>query len=167
MLLRSIAKRYLSGLEAIGKRPYDDNEAGWFGKLACPLRWGDEDAFGHLNNKIYFSFCEDGRVQYMSDVGAIVDGHSPISVILQHTSLDYKLPMDYPDVAHVRMATSNVGKSSWELHHEIWSQQQCALAAKGVARLVFFDYRAKRVAPIPDAVRQRLQHDFELYQQHQ
>ncbi len=40
------------------------------------MRWGDMDAYGHLNNTIYFRYFEEVRIKYMASVG-FATGSSP------------------------------------------------------------------------------------------
>ena len=34
-----------------------------------PLRWGDMDAFGHINNTLYFRYMEQGRIHWIESFG--------------------------------------------------------------------------------------------------
>ena len=34
-----------------------------------PIRWGDMDAYGHVNNTVYFRYMEQARVEYLEQLG--------------------------------------------------------------------------------------------------
>lgn len=38
-----------------------------------PVRWGDMDAMGHVNNTVYFRYLETARIDWMVSVGCNPD----------------------------------------------------------------------------------------------
>lgn len=39
--------------------------------IEIPVQWGDQDAFGHVNNTVYLRWLESGRIAYMTRIGVI------------------------------------------------------------------------------------------------
>jgi acyl-CoA thioester hydrolase len=37
-----------------------------------PVRWGDMDAYGHVNNTVYFRYMEQVRVEWLEQMGSVV-----------------------------------------------------------------------------------------------
>ena len=50
--------------------------------MVIPIRWGDMDAMGHVNNTIYFRYFEIVRIEWLHKVGGAPDpaGEGPVIV---------------------------------------------------------------------------------------
>ena len=118
-----------------------------------PLRWGDMDAMAHLNNTVYFRLMEEARIQWFRRIGfsTLPTGQAPI---LAHVSCDFLRAMTYPGVARVTQRVTKLGRSSVEMSLEIErTDEPGGKYATGRSVLVWFDYRAGKTQPWPDAVR--------------
>ena len=51
-------------------------------ECVVPMRWGDMDAYGHINNTLYFRFMEIARIDWMRSVGHMGDGSGTGPVIV-------------------------------------------------------------------------------------
>jgi acyl-CoA thioester hydrolase len=51
-------------------------------EMVIPIRWGDMDAMGHVNNTVYFRYFEIVRLEWLFKVGAPTDpnGLGPVIV---------------------------------------------------------------------------------------
>jgi acyl-CoA thioester hydrolase len=127
-------------------------------KIALPVQWGDQDAFGHVNNTVYFRWFESARIAYSERVGLshMVDVE-PLAPILASISCDYRSQVTYPDTVHVGIRATRIGRSSIELEHAIISQNQDAIAAEGRSTIVAFDYRLNKSQPVPLTIRQAIE----------
>ncbi len=47
-----------------------------------PVRWGDMDAYGHVNNALYMRYLEEARVQLLAKIGAAMDGNGTDPVVI-------------------------------------------------------------------------------------
>ena len=118
-----------------------------------PLRWGDMDAMGHLNNVIYFRLMEEARVQWLAQVGfaALPKEEAPI---LAHIECDFVRAMSYPAVARVIQRITRVGRSSVEFSTVIERVDEPGVAyATGRAVVVWYDYLKGESKPWPESVR--------------
>ena len=43
----------------------------WVHELVIPIRWGDMDAMGHVNNTVYFRYFESARIEYLRSLGSM------------------------------------------------------------------------------------------------
>lgn len=121
-----------------------------------PLRWGDMDAMGHLNNVVYFRLFEEARVQWFYQFGWATEP-SDQAAILAHISCDFTRPMVYPATAVVRQEVVRLGRSSVELDLLIECAGEPGVPyAKGRSVIVWYDYQAKQSAPWPGAIREAL-----------
>jgi acyl-CoA thioester hydrolase len=127
---------------------------GFHAWIALPIQWGDQDAFGHVNNTVYLRWCESSRIDYGQRVGLSQTGMGQdIGPILAAISCNYRRQLTYPDTVHIGARITKIGNSSLKMEHRIVSQLLGAVAADGDSTLVAFDYAAQRPVPVPAAIR--------------
>jgi acyl-CoA thioester hydrolase len=116
-----------------------------------PLRWGDLDAMGHLNNTLYFRLMEEARIAWFIESGLNTSGKGE-GPILAFASCDFVKPMTYPCSACVTQTVTRIGRSSMDLDVTIEGDEaEPLLYARGKNVLVWVDYGAGRSVPWPDA----------------
>ena len=126
--------------------------------VTVPVQWGDQDAFGHVNNTVYFRWMESARIAYGHRIGLLdLLGTQQIGPILASTSCDYRRPVNFPDTIHVGIRTTRIGRTSLAHEHRIVSQEQQAVVAEGTSTTVVFDYGANRSHPVPEPVRRSIE----------
>ncbi len=111
--------------------------------IELPVLWGDMDAFQHVNNTVYLRWCESGRIAYFERLG-LADRieQTGIGPILAHASLDFRLPLTYPDRVRVASTVTRIGRTSFTMRYRIDSvAHDGALAAEGEGVVVMVDYR--------------------------
>jgi acyl-CoA thioester hydrolase len=121
-----------------------------------PVRWGDMDAMGHVNNTLYFRYMEIVRLDWIFKVGGSTDltGTGPIII---NAFCNFLRQLTFPGDARVTMFVANPGRSSFETYHTIErTDEPGVIYAEGGARTVWTDYAAKKSAPMPDWFRQHL-----------
>jgi acyl-CoA thioester hydrolase len=121
-----------------------------------PLRWGDMDAMGHINNTLYFRYMEVCRLDWIFSVG--VDPKlSTAGPVIINAFCNFLRQLEFPGDIRVTMSVANPGRSSFDTFHTIERVDQPGVVyAEGGARTVWTDYAAKRSAPMPDWFRARL-----------
>ena len=125
-------------------------------EITVPVRWGDMDAMGHVNNTIYFRYMEIVRLDWIFKVGGSTDqnGQGPIII---NAFCNFLKQLAFPGDARVTMYVANPGRSSFETYHTIERTDEPGVVyAEGGARTVWTDYAAKKSAAIPDWFRQHL-----------
>ena len=125
--------------------------------VEIPLRWGDMDAMGHLNNVQYFRLMEEARIQWFAQFGfsTLPAGEAPI---LAHAACDFIRPLTYPATAAVKQIVTRVGRSSVEMSIGIERAGEPGVAyATGRAVIVWYDYQRGTSAPWPAQVRAALE----------
>ena len=118
------------------------------------VRWGDMDAFQHVNNAIFFRFFESCRIAYfyaLGDPGFVTNiGVGPI---VAETSCRFKIPVTHPDTLSVGVRTAAWYDYGFIQEYVIVSKQHSAVAATGSARVVTFDYAHQTKVKVPDNIR--------------
>lgn len=125
--------------------------------LSIPLAWGEQDAFGHLNNVVYFRYFENVRMYVLERVG-ILRSHTEqgIGVLLATTTCDFLRPVVWPDTLEVRTGCTHVGNTSFTLTYTITDDQR-RLVANGTSVQVMFDYGKGHKVTIPPDIRAALE----------
>lgn len=126
--------------------------------LSMPIRWGDMDAFSHVNNTVYFRFMEEVRITWFRELdiaGANVKGQGPVVV---NASMEFLKQLHYPGDVIGSMFVGAPGRSSFDTRFELYRADDIAtLYARGTAKCVWVDYAAARSVPIPDLLRHAIE----------
>lgn len=118
-----------------------------------PIRWGDMDAFGHVNNTVYFRFMEQARIEWMVACGMAVDGSGEGPVIV-NAHCSFLRQLKYPGEVEVRTYAAEPGRSSFETVVEIRrADQPDVLVAEGGAKVVWVNYAQEKSVPLPERLR--------------
>nr|WP_316251947.1 acyl-CoA thioesterase [Paraburkholderia sp. 31.1] len=123
-------------------------------EMTMPIRWGDMDAFGHVNNTVYFRYMEQVRIswfEHMDFVGQRAHGQGPVIV---NASMEFLKQLHYPGDVIGRMSVATPGRSSFDTAFELLrADEPDTLYARGAARCVWIDYAAGKSVPVPDVLR--------------
>jgi len=128
--------------------------------MRMPIRWGDMDAMGHVNNTNYFRYIESARIAWLESVGGLPEprGEGPVVV---NASMNFLKQLTYPGEIEVRTFVAPPGRSSVEVSHEIRlvgaDGQAGELHAEGLAKMVWVDFAKQKSAPLPEALKAQLQ----------
>ncbi|MGA4669535.1 acyl-CoA thioesterase [Propionibacteriaceae bacterium Y1923] len=111
-----------------------------------PVRWGDMDAQGHVNNGVYFDYLQDARIDFLVEGGA-TDMMSGV-VAVSHT-IEYKAPITYSEQpAHVQMIVLQRGAARFRVGYLIMHDGVlCALAASTLTPFDMDAQRPRRLTP--------------------
>lgn len=121
-----------------------------------PVRWGDMDAFGHVNNTVYFRYMEQARIEWLGTgaVDILVNGEGPVIV---NASCTFLRQLKYPADIEVRMYAAGPGRSSVQTRYEIYAVDQPAiLYAEGSAKIVWVNFMQEKSVPLPENLRRIL-----------
>jgi acyl-CoA thioester hydrolase len=98
------------------------------------VRMADTDAMGHVNNAVYLTYCEMGRIHYWTDVTGepiALGTEGAESLILAEARITYRAPAFHGEVVTVESRASRIGRSSFTLEHRL-----LAAVPGGTPRLV-------------------------------
>lgn len=129
--------------------------------IAIPLRWGDLDAYNHVNNVAVMRILEEARVRafWAPEVGepaptAVLKataGSDTVTMIAGHV-VEYVTPIEYhQDALDVQLWISGVGGASADISYEVYSQGSVAVRAEST--MVFIDTKTQRPRRISDVER--------------
>lgn len=120
-------------------------------------RWMDNDAYGHVNNVVYYSWFDTVVNQFLIANGVLDIENSPVIGLVIETQCNYLASVAFPDVIQAGVSVSKLGNSSVRYEVGIFRNQEDNAAAQGHFVHVYVDRTTRRPASIPDAMRQLLQ----------
>ena len=123
-----------------------------------PVAWGDMDAFGHVNNTVYFRYFETARIALLEHMKfsdpSINEGVGPI---LASTDCRFRLPLTYPDTVTAAAWIQEVTEDAFIMGYAVFSHHHDRVAAEGSGRIVAFDYGSGRKARLGQELRRTLE----------
>lgn len=126
-------------------------------RIEVPVAWGEQDAFGHLNNVAYLRYFESARMHFLDRIGVLRSHReSGLGVILASTTCDFKKPVEWPARLSVRCGCTAIGNTSFTMAYEI-RDEQGDLVATGSSVQVMYDYEARAKSPVPPAIRSAIE----------
>jgi acyl-CoA thioester hydrolase len=121
-------------------------------RFALQTRFNDYDSKGHVNNAVYLTYFELGRVQAWLAAGGEVDG----DFILAEAKITYRSPAMMGDPLELEVTTSEIRTKAWVWRYRVIDPRDERLVAEGETVQVMFDYATRRTVPIPADVREGL-----------
>jgi acyl-CoA thioester hydrolase len=124
--------------------------------VVVPIRWGDMDAIGHVNNTVYFRYMEQARVDWSHVFARSLgrDAFASDGPLIVNARCTFLAPLTYPGEVEVRMFLDAPGRTSVESYYEIWMNGR--KYADGAAKLVWIDMKTARPIPLPEPLRELL-----------
>jgi len=110
--------------------------------VEIPVAWGEMDAYGHVNNIVFFRYFETARIAYFQET-AVTPGRwdqEKVGRILAQTSCRFRVPLVYPDTVHVGARISQLGSDRFIMRYRVVSEALEKVVADGEALVVAFDY---------------------------
>ncbi|MDH3716605.1 MAG: acyl-CoA thioesterase [Planctomycetota bacterium] len=122
--------------------------------ITLPIQWGDQDAFGHVNNTVPIRWFESSRINFLQQTGwPMLKVEADLGPILVAIHCNYRLQLEFPDTVQVGARVARVGNSSVTVQHLVYSESHQDTAAEGKSVIVFFDYGRQKPVRVPDEVR--------------
>jgi acyl-CoA thioester hydrolase len=119
-------------------------------------RWADNDAYGHVNNTVYYGWFDTAVNAWLIEAGLLdVGGGNPIGLVAE-TGCRYARPLAYPEPVEVGLAVEQLGRSSVRYRLGVFAKGAEEAAAEGFFVHVYVGRESRRPVELPDAWRERL-----------
>ena len=118
-----------------------------------PVRWGDMDSYGHVNNIIYMQYLEEARVAWFERAGVAMSNvpFGPVVLQTQHT---YLKPVVHPATVLVELRAGALGRSSLVIEHRLSTlDDPLTVYGEGYCKLVWIDHGSGQSVALPEHVR--------------
>lgn len=114
------------------------------------VAWGDMDAFGHVNNVIYYRYMESARITYFDQLNILSQN---VNTVVASSQCKYIKPVFYPDQISIGSCVVEIRNSAMRMEYYLYSQSQQQVVATGEAVVVFVDQIEMKKTLIPDHIR--------------
>lgn len=114
-------------------------------------RWGDNDAYGHVNNVVYFSWFDTAVNAHLIEQGALDIRNGETIGLVVETHCNYFSPLAFPEPITVGLRVEKIGNSSVRYGLAIFGQSELAVA-QGHFVHVYVD----AVTRVPTALSEKL-----------
>ncbi|WP_338662196.1 thioesterase family protein [Pararoseomonas sp. SCSIO 73927] len=122
--------------------------------LEIPTRWGDNDAYAHVNNVTYYSFFDTVVSRFLLASGAIDLKTSPLIGVVVETGCRYLAPISFPDLVTAGLRVARIGNTSVRYEIGIFRNEEDEASAEGHFVHVYVDRATQtRPTPLPPALR--------------
>ncbi|MCI1192933.1 acyl-CoA thioesterase [Calidifontimicrobium sp. SYSU G02091] len=122
-------------------------------QTVIPIRWGDMDAMGHVNNTVYFRYMEIVRIEWLHALGGAPDPQGTGPVIV-NAFCNFHKQLEYPGDVLAKHYVAKPGRSSFETYITLErTDEPGVIYASGGAKTVWVDFPAGKSVPLPDWLR--------------
>ena len=125
-------------------------------EMVIPIRWGDMDAMGHVNNASYFRYLESLRIEWFRHLDCLASAGG-VGPIIVNAFCNFIRQLEYPGDVLARHYVGTMGRSTVDTYATLErTAQPGVIHATGGATVVWTDFKAQKSLAIPEAMRQRL-----------
>ena len=127
----------------------------WFMTIAT--RWADNDAYGHVNNTVYYQWFDTAVNRWLVDAGLLdIEHGDPIGLVVE-TGCAYFAPLSFPGDVEVGIAVERLGGTSVTYRIGVFGAGSADPSAQGHFTHVYVGRVSRRPAPLPDDWRRQLE----------
>ena len=125
----------------------------------CPIttRWSDNDAYGHVNNVVYYSWFDTVVNALLVDQDVLDIEHSPVIALVIESGCHYFSSIAFPQRVTAALRVASLGRSSIRYEIGIFRDDDQITAAQGFLVHVTVDRATRRPVAIPAAMHKVLQ----------
>jgi acyl-CoA thioester hydrolase len=110
------------------------------------MRFGDTDAYGHVNSTSFAAYAEVGRLDFLLCLGKVVR-----SLILANLSIDFRRQVAFGESVHIETWVERLGRTSITMRQTIHGDNKLAADVKSV--VVLFDYASGHATELTSEIR--------------
>jgi acyl-CoA thioester hydrolase len=122
--------------------------------MTIPIRWGDMDAMGHVNNTIYFRYFEIVRIAWFDIIGTGPNPHGEGPVIV-NAFANFTRQLEYPGNIVAKHFVANPGRTSFDTFMTLEREDAPGvITSSGGAKTVWVDFKAQQSRPLPEWLRE-------------
>ncbi len=126
-------------------------------ETVIPIRWGDMDLMGHVNNTVYFRYMEIVRIEWLEKSGARPDPNG-VGPVIANAFCNFIRQLEYPGSVLAKHYVANAGRSSFDTFITLErTDDPGTLCAAGGATTVWVDFPRQKSVPLPDWLRAQIE----------
>lgn len=124
------------------------------------IRFNDIDALGHINNNVYFSFFDLGKITYFENLKASYVSWIEGMIVVARIEVDFIVPVFYKEDIVVETKVSKIGNKSAVFLQQIRNPSTDEVKCKCTSVVVAYNSETMSAMPIPEVWRNAMS-DFE------
>jgi len=122
-------------------------------EMTLPIRWGDMDVMGHVNNTLYFRYLEIARLEWFRTIGVEL-GPQVMGPVIVNAFCNFYKQLEYPGDILVKMYASDPARTTFETWGTMERVDQPGLIyAAGGATTIWVDFPRQKAVDLPEAIR--------------
>jgi acyl-CoA thioester hydrolase len=121
--------------------------------LPIQTRWSDNDAYGHVNNVVYYSWFDTVVNEYLIRAGALDIERSAVVGLVVETQCNYFSELAFPQALEAGLRVARIGTSSVRFEIALFAAGDDAASAQGHFIHVYVDRETRRPVPLPAPLR--------------
>jgi acyl-CoA thioester hydrolase len=120
-------------------------------------RWADNDAYGHVNNTVYYAWFDTAVNGWLIEAGLLdIESGDPIGLVVE-TGCRYAKSLAYPEPVEIGIAVERLGRSSVRYRLGVFASGAGEAAAEGHFVHVYVGRESRRPVEIPQSWRAKLE----------
>lgn len=125
-------------------------------EMVMPIRWGDMDSYGHVNNTVYFRYMEQARVEWITSLGyQVAPGRE--SMLMMNGFCNFYKQLSYPGELILKTSIGAIGRTSMDVYTSMaLTTTPDEEAAIGGATMVWVDLNTNKSAPWPEDILRKI-----------
>lgn len=124
---------------------------------AITTRWMDNDAYGHVNNVVYYSWFDTVVNEFLITNRVLDIEHSPVIGLVIETQCNYFASVAFPERVTAGLCVTKLGNSSVRYEVGIFREDEETASAQGHFVHVYVDRASRKPSAIPEKMRALLQ----------
>jgi acyl-CoA thioester hydrolase len=138
-------------------KPQPEGREGYRAFRPITTRWMDNDAYGHVNNVVYYSWFDTAVNAHLIEQG-VLDIHrgETIGLVIE-TQCNYFAPVAFPQAVEAGLRVARIGQSSVRYEVGLFLAGEPLTVAKGHFVHVYVDRATRRPAPLPAPLKKVLE----------
>ena len=138
-------------------RPQPQRLADYRHTLEIPTRWGDNDAYGHVNNAVYYAYFDTVVNTFLIREGVLDIEKGPVIGLVVETGCQFFAPLVYPETVTAALRVATLGRSSVRYEVALFGEAQDRAAAQGHFVHVYVDRETRRPTEVSARLREVLE----------
>ncbi len=124
--------------------------------IEVDVRWGDMDSQRHVNNAVYFTYCESARVELLGKLGIRGKSDGSCGPALVSTTCNFRQQVVYPARLDVGVSVESIGNRSFTMRYGLFLHGTSELVADASSVNAWVDYSEGRSVALSDEMREAL-----------
>ena len=130
-------------------KPQPEPRSAYRAFRAITTRWMDNDAYGHVNNVVYYSWFDTAVNAHLIERGVLDIHHGRTIGLVIETQCNYFASLAFPQTIDAGLRVAKLGSSSVRYEVGLFAQGELLTAAKGHFVHVYVDRDTRRPVPLP------------------